>query len=233
MTAQDAFKAMNSRYRALEKAGICTPAAQSVTVFHDRLLRLAKRCEEDRPAFEALAASGLFDIENMNMLVNAANGLAHVEGCWVAYGGPGKYPRLAEKHNRIQELLGIQLMDLEFVARRFRPEGLAETVASVQRGSHGNDAAEELLRICQVGQQYLKELRNVGHDPSVDAETERLYDELMDSPSLIDSGTAVLKEMRDRAYTVALAMSEEVEAAARYIFRNDPKRLAGYVDVMK
>ena len=73
-----------------------------------------------------------------------------------------------------------------------------------------------------------EELKNVGHLTAIDKEGEALCAELRNFIDVDSDKIAEIKEMRDRAYTVATTMYEEAREGGKFIFRNNPERIAEY-----
>ncbi len=228
MTPEEAFEVMKPRYDAVEEEKLRRPTTGPVADLCDEYSRLYKVGAEDKPLFEKLAQSELFDIDNVMMLATAAGGLSHAEARWTAYGNPGKSPELVAKMTRIEEIRGIQLMDMGFVDRRHSPPGLDKTLSDIREGSSKSDTLADVLALGQLGDRFAEELKNVGHLTAIDKEGEALCAELRNFIDVDSDKIAEIKEMRDRAYTVATTMYEETREGGRFIFRNNPERIAEY-----
>ncbi len=222
--------ATKAQYEAKLKELAAEEIKPPVRAVEQRVLegqRLAKVAERDRAE---LAKNSCWDPTMIDWLPIVADGLSEKEAAWQVAARPAGDPTIIEGAARLEHLRAKLLVDLDYVAKRFDPPGLAANVSHVRDGSGRADLLQDIAELRQLCDKHSGQLAEINADPSVLEMAMELAEQVRAAIAAQGGEKADAKRARDAASTFFEAVYREVRLSGAYVFRDDPKRLADYRD---
>jgi hypothetical protein len=229
VTPEKAFEEMRPRVESVDQSLVKQP----VYKVEDRVIeaqRLYKVAEARRGAFEKLASVELFDLLNIDKLDTMALAVRHAESSWIIMRNPTRSEEFVEKLKLVEEMRAGLLRDLDYVAVRFAPEGLARTLGVVREGTSRQDMLQDVETLVTLARRHKDELSRIGFEQGAADQASNLASEVgrILSPDNADMNNA--KDTRNRASTLLERMMAEVRSAAAFLFRHEPDTIADFRD---
>ncbi len=189
--------------------------------------RMATVAQRDR---DALVACTCWDASMIDWLPIAAEGLSEKEAAWQVAARPSGDPTIIDGATRLEQLRAKILADLDYVARRFQPAGLAASVSHVREGSGRPDLLQDIVEVKELWDTNADLLKEVNAERGLLDEAVKLAAEIRAAIAAQGGKRADAKRERDAASTFFESVYREVRLTGAFVFRHDAERLADYRD---